>query len=441
MRRSLLAGGALVTVLSLVACAGAAPGQAEQVAEDEQTLEIWQRKAPGSPSDEVGQRWAAAFTDATGIEVEFTSILEDFEVKLQQRAAQKDLPDIVINDTAQLGTMQSQGLVREIDPGEVEGGDKVSDRAWEGAQGFDGAYYGVPVTAQTVALFNRQDWRENLGLDVPQTWDELVDMWQAFAEDDPTGTGEDVAGIAIPASTKRGYASWSTSTFFWSGGGEYFEQTDDGFTSMMGSEGSIQAVEWIRGLACEADVVQPGAVSQDTTNTKELFQTDRAGSYLVAPYEIASFNLEPGEDAVEVFAPPAGPAGLTTLAEGNNIYLMAGSVNEAAQDAFAEWAITVEGQEIGMAGDEEGNLVRLPVNTEVVMSDTRTEEDWQTFADLYDENGRYVPAVPNWTPFLDASANTINALMSDCSLDTATEMAKLDAAFTDELESQGVLAE
>ncbi|GAB3615646.1 sugar ABC transporter substrate-binding protein [Okibacterium endophyticum] len=441
MRRTSIAGAALVAVLSLTACSGGGgAATVDQADEGEQTLEIWQRKAPGSPSDTVGQQFVEAFTEATGIQATMTSILEDFEVKLQQRAAQGDLPDIVINDTAQLGTLQSQGLVREVDPGEIAGGDDVSDRAWEGAKAYDGKYYGVPVTSQTVALFNRKDWRERLGLEIPTDWDSLVGMWKAFAEDDPTGSGQDVAGLAVPGTTKRGYISWYTSTFFWSGGGEYVEQGEDGYTSAVASDGSIAAAEWIRNLACEADVLQPGAVSQDTTNTKELFQTGLAGSYLVAPYELASFDLAPGADAVEVFAPPAGPGGLVTLAEGNNIYLMAGSSNEAAQEKFASWAVSVEGQEVGMAGDEEGNIVRLPVNTDVRISDTRSDDRWQLFQELYDESGRYVPAVPNWAPFLNASAATLNALISDCGLDVATEMQKLDEIFTDELEAQGVLA-
>jgi multiple sugar transport system substrate-binding protein len=51
-----------------------------------------------------------------------------------------------------------------------------------------------------------------------------------------------------------------------------------------------------------------------------------------------------------------------------------------------------------------------------------------------------VPAVPNWTPFLTASANTLNALISDCSLDVRTEMEELDQVFTAELADQEVLA-
>jgi multiple sugar transport system substrate-binding protein len=439
-RRTMAVAAGVVGVLLLSACSGmTAATVVAQAPESAQTLEIWQRKAPGGPSDRIGQELVARFTEATGIPATMTSISQDFEMKLQQRAVQRNLPDIVINDTAQLGNMQSQGFLRRIDPANIAGAQDVNERAWDGARAYDGGFYGVPMTAHTVALFNRKDWREHLGLPQPTDWNSLVAMWKGFADGDPTGTGQKVAGLAVPGTTQRGYVSWNTSTFFWSGGGEYFEQTPAGYRSAVASEGSIAAATWIRDLACTQNVLQPGASSQDTGSAKETFQTGGAGSFLVAPYEMPALTKSLG-DALEIIPPPPGPAGLITLAEGNNVYLMAGSPNETAQQRFAEFVISVQGQEIGMAGERDGNIVRLPVNTKVDMFATRTNQNWTLFQKLFDENGRYVPAVPNWNPFLNASAVTLNALVSDCDLDVRTEMQRLDQTFTAELERQGVLA-
>ncbi len=430
----------LAAVLALAGCSGTtAAAVVEQVPLEQQSLEIWQRKSPGGPSDQIGQELVRQFTEETGIPATLTSISQDFEIKLQQRAVQRNLPDVVINDTAQLGNMQSQGFLREIDPADIAGADDVNERAWDGARSYEGDYYGVPMTAHTVALFNRKDWREELGLDTPTDWESLVAMWRGYVEDDPAGTGKQVGGLAVPGTTERGYVSWNTSTFFWSGGGEYFEELPDGYRSAVAGEGSVEAATWIRDLACAEGVLQPGASSQDTTNAKETFQTGGAGSYLVAPYELPSLVDSLGDD-IEVIPTPPGQVGLITLAEGNNTYRMAGSDSESAQERFAEFVISPQGQEIGMAGHEDGNIVRLPVNSTVDMSQGRDASEWETFQELYDENGRYVPAVPNWAPFLNASANTLNALISDCSLDVRTEMEALDQVFTAELAEQEVLA-
>lgn len=45
-------------------------------------------------------------------------------------------------------------------------------------------------------MFIRQDWLDNLGLDMPQTFDEFFDVMYAFTFNDPTGTGAQTFGFA-----------------------------------------------------------------------------------------------------------------------------------------------------------------------------------------------------------------------------------------------------
>src|SRR3954454_14024922 len=134
-------------------------------------LEIWIRQAPGSDSAKTAQKMADAFTKATGTKAKVVALFDDFETKLQQQAAQKKLPDIVINDTAQLGNMQQQGWLREVDKPKLAGADKVSEQAWKVAQAGDGKFYGTPFSAQAFALIVRSDWRKKVGQEVPRSWD------------------------------------------------------------------------------------------------------------------------------------------------------------------------------------------------------------------------------------------------------------------------------
>jgi multiple sugar transport system substrate-binding protein len=154
---------------------------------------------------------------------------------------------------------------------------------------------------------------------------------------------------------------------------------------------------------------------------------------------MARFDKNLGKDKYEVVALPAGPGGKSvSLAEGENVYLMAGSKNQAGQEKFAEFAISVDGQTIGMAGDTDGNIVRLPVNGDVRLSDVRKDNRWQVFEDIYKQGGRYVPSVPEWTPFLQESANTINTVVANCGADAKAELTKLAGKFGAELSKQGV---
>src|SRR5262245_5476508 len=119
---------ALVAAVAAALAGCSSTGEAKQ--DPDAQIEIWIRQAPGSDSEKTAQRLAEAFTASSRIPTKVVAIFDDFETKLQQQAAQHQLPDIVINDTAQLGNMQQQGWLREVDRSSVGGGDKLADRAW-----------------------------------------------------------------------------------------------------------------------------------------------------------------------------------------------------------------------------------------------------------------------------------------------------------------------
>ena len=51
-------------------------------------------------------------------------------------------------------------------------------------------------------MWIRQDWLDNLGLEVPRTWDELAAVAEAFVTQDPDGNGEaDTIGILGPGNS------------------------------------------------------------------------------------------------------------------------------------------------------------------------------------------------------------------------------------------------
>ena len=430
-RRALAATVAMVLTAGLAACGG---GDDKTGAKGE--LQIWVRKPPGSNTEKTDQALAAKFTAETGIPAKVTALFDDFETKLQQAAAQKHLPDIVINDTDRLGGMVKQGIVREVDKSALAGQADLTPTAWQAATGADGKVYGVPFSAQSFALFIRKDWREKVKLPLPASWADLDTLAKAFTTKDPDGDGKaDTYGYVIPASTKRGYASWYLTSWLWSAGGDYFT----GKKPAVDSPQSLAAVTEFKKQFCTDKTVVPGAVTAETTQAHPLFESGKGGIYLTGPYNMARFDKNLGKDKYEVVPLPAGPGGKSqSLAEGENIYLMAGSADQAGQQKFAEFATSVAGQTLGMAGDTDGNVVRLPVNSKVVMADVRTDTRWKVFADIYQSNARYAPAVPDWTPFRQASADTFNAIVADCASDPKAALAKLNQTFADELTKQGI---
>ena len=441
MRRTAPLGLAALLALALVA-GGAAACSGDSGAEQDANapLQIWIRKPPGSNSEKTARDLAARFTAASGVPAQVTALFEDFETKLQQAAAQKDLPDIVINDTAQLGSLVKQGLVRDVDRAALAGGADLSPVAWDAAKGADGKYYAAPFSVQSFALFIRKDWREKAGAKTPASWAELDELARTFTTGDPDGNGKaDTYGWVVPASTKRGYASWYATSFLWSAGGDFLTGSPGKFTPAVNSTQSVQAVDYLKAQFCTDKTVVPGAVTMETVQAHQAFESGKGGIYFTGPYNMARFDKSLGRDKYEVLALPAGPgAKASSLAEGENVYLMAGSANQDGQKKFAEFATSPEGQTIGMAGDTDGTIVRLPVNTKVQLGAVRKDTRWQTFETVFEQAGRFTPAVPDWTPFRQSAADTLNTIFANCSTDTKTALDKLAQTYTEELTKQEV---
>ena len=438
-RFALAAMTALAVVIS--GCSSTSTGTTSQDPKAE--LTVWIRQAPDSDSAKTAKRLTDAFTQSSGIPTKLVAIFDDFETKLQQQGAQKALPDIVINDTAQLGNMQGQGWLREVDRAKVTGGDKLSDRAWKAAQASNEKYYAMPFSAQAFLFLVRADWRKKLNLPEPKSWADVAAMAAAFTNKDPDGNGKkDTYGFVIPGTTQRGYMSWYASSYIWANGGNFVEPAGTGkWKPAINNDKSVEAVTWLKEQFCTAKTVIPGAVNTNTTTAHETFEKNQAGIYLVGPYVLARFVKSLGTDKIEAIAVPNGPSGGPgALAEGENVYLMSGSKNEAGQLKFAEFAASAEGQKIGMNADAPGAIVRLPVNKDVDMGTVRQDARWKVFQTVYDAAGVYTPNVPNWAPFRQISADGINAVMADCAADVRQSMNKLADQLGAELKRQNVLA-
>src|SRR2546429_4470848 len=169
--------------------------------DDHAELQVWVRQPPGSGPAKTAERLVKAFVKKTGYKARAVALYEDFETKLQQQAAYRQLPDIVINDTAQLGTMQSQGWLQQVDRTTFPGADQITDRAWKAAQASDGNYYGVPLTAHTFALFIRADWRAQQGAAPPPTSADLPENSVASTHPGPRGEGEHRTHAQVPPGT------------------------------------------------------------------------------------------------------------------------------------------------------------------------------------------------------------------------------------------------
>lgn len=207
------------------------------------------------------KRVFAAFTKKTGIKVDYQPVM-NFDQQLQSRASTKDLPDVMINDTALMGSFQAQGLLKPIDPASIAGHDEITAKSWSSTVGRDGRHYGIPYSRQAMTLFVRKDWREKLGLPQPKTWQDTLALAKAFATRDPDGDGrKDPYGMVVPGSAQNGYVAWWGASWLWQGGVRIIEKEGNCYRPAMDSAAALRTVTWMKdNLFCgDNGVIQPSA--------------------------------------------------------------------------------------------------------------------------------------------------------------------------------------
>lgn len=90
----------------------------------------------------------------------------------------------------------------------------IGEQVWENSK-IHGKIYGIPrlrILPRNGAII-RQDWLDNLGLEAPETFDELYEVAKAFTENDPDGNGvADSVGIvtAYQGAGNRGWNGFQT---------------------------------------------------------------------------------------------------------------------------------------------------------------------------------------------------------------------------------------
>ncbi|MGN0478766.1 MAG: extracellular solute-binding protein, partial [Hominenteromicrobium sp.] len=90
--------------------------------------------------------------------------------------------------------------------------DKMDKKTLFYASEADGSIYRIPgdvAEPSCECLWIRQDWLDNLNLEVPTTIDELEEVMRAFTEDDPDGNGQkDTYGLGGDGYDFRSFWPW-----------------------------------------------------------------------------------------------------------------------------------------------------------------------------------------------------------------------------------------
>lgn len=151
--------------------------------------------------------------------LEWSALDADYSNKLSLNIAAGNLPDFFeVNDYDTFRQLVDNGIAADVtDAYNSKASDLLkeynesSGGRYNEAVTFDGRLYGIPsgnMGYQQQILWLRADWLSNLGLETPQSMEELEEVLRAFTEDDPDGNGvDDTFGLAVNATNPVGDTS------------------------------------------------------------------------------------------------------------------------------------------------------------------------------------------------------------------------------------------
>ncbi|WP_438431271.1 extracellular solute-binding protein [Gorillibacterium sp. sgz500922] len=182
--------------------ASAKPGSASAKAMPIEIMEVgWSvtNTLPKPADDFVKQGLDKALN--TDIKLTLSATPEEMIQKLNVRAAGGDLPDVIeFKDKTQYEEYAKKNLLLDLTPYMDKLADvksAIGDQTFERSK-VNGKIYAVSKnpTAYYPFFWIRKDWLDHLGLPVPKTLDEVVEVSKAFTEKDPDGNNKkDTFGI------------------------------------------------------------------------------------------------------------------------------------------------------------------------------------------------------------------------------------------------------
>ncbi|MCL2361088.1 MAG: extracellular solute-binding protein [Defluviitaleaceae bacterium] len=230
------------------------------------------------------------------------------EQMINVRIASGDLPDIFRVNSAQLSQLAEADLIEDL----TDMWEELAMYSTRDVMNSDGGYalrsahiggrlMGLPVITsnfdQAIMLWVRQDWLDNLGLDLPRTMDDVFEIARAFTEDNPAGTGyNNTFGLGLNMNIFEG--SHNVLRGFFEGFGGYVNAwIDDGQGGLMygGIQPEIKTALGEVARMFAAGQIDPEFGVQDNARVNELIVQGRIGM-TYGLHHIAYNPLHPSND-------------------------------------------------------------------------------------------------------------------------------------------------
>jgi putative aldouronate transport system substrate-binding protein len=251
-----------VGALALTGCTGGGSDDEDPL----ETLDImapYFSPTPPEEDDPIDQ----ALSELAGTDISVQWVPNgDYASRVNVTLAGDDIPDVMViqgKDQAFVQTAEAGGfwdLTEHLASGDYPNLVAENPEVQE-ASSVNGKVYGVYRARDVIrhSVIIRQDWLDNLGLELPETTDDLYEIARAFTEDDPDGNGQDdtYGMINIDWGPTIGNGSPYDAIEVWHGAGNLWRDEGGELVPAFTTE------EWLQALQYERDLVENGYVNPD----------------------------------------------------------------------------------------------------------------------------------------------------------------------------------
>lgn len=313
------------------------------------------------------EKKAAEFQAKTGVKVNIEIIGWDV-------AWQKITTAIATGEGAdafQVGTtwnpqLAATGGLEEININEFGGKDAFMKANLESTT-YKGKYYGVPWIAETRVLFYNKDIFAKVGVNPPQTLDELTQVAEKIVKVNGEGSAIALAG------TNAYDILHNWTIILWANGGSLL--TKDNKMAMFNNDVGVKAMKWY------VDLIRKGYASKacaeyDQAQADAAFINGNVAMCYMGNFNISGIEVQNPSLNYGVVEPPAGPGGKrAAFSGGSNLVVLKASKNKAAAKEWIKFLV----QKDNMV-DYTKNLTHfLPATVEAFDDPYYETGVWKTF--------------------------------------------------------------
>ena len=211
----------------------------------------------------------------------------------------------------------------------------------------EGKRYAVPISGEVALLFYRTDIFEELGLEVPATYDEMLATAKLINDQEIVEEGRTVHGVSFRGRPALGGGNWIWSIIIFPFGGQIVDLDDQVTPAVLEKkDAAVAAIAWETEMAKHG---VPGIASFDPYDAINQFKQGFAAMSIEASV-LSPGVLNPEESIVTDltgFAPlPAGPAGSFNQTFAHGVAITATSGNKGAAYAFMQWMLGRANQDL-----------------------------------------------------------------------------------------------